>query len=165
MKQIITKHTIDFNEIRRLALICHGLGYSTSSFSRKNSNITLNENLSFILKNLLSSNLLNLAIAVRVNIYQLNIKKPDFKMKNSAWFYLDDAIPLKEQPITLKDLCDKIIHADTVEKLIYREGLISDDCHIALQLRGKQFKKKWTVNVVLEKFAEELLNILDELDN
>lgn len=165
MKPLISNHKVDFNEIRRLALTCHGLGLTTSSFSKGETKTALSENLENSLQLLLSSNLLNLAIAIRVNIYQSNISSTHFKLKEGATIYYDDASPLVEFPATLKQVCDKIIHADSVEKLIYPRGFVPAGCEIALELKGKERNKKWTLNLVLEKFAEQVFKILDDLES
>lgn len=164
MKPLISNHKVDFNEIRRLALICHGLDLTTSSFSKGESKIVLSESLENSLQLLLSSNLLNLAIAIRVNIYQSNISSTHFKLKEGATIYYDDASPLVEFPATLKQVCDKIIHADSVEKLFYPKNFVPADCKIALQFKGKEHNKTWTLNLALEVFAEQIFKILDDLE-
>jgi len=164
MKPLISNYKVDFNEIRRLALICHGLDLTTNSFSKGESEIVLSENLENSLQLLISSNLLNLAIAIRVNIYQSNISSSHFKINEGATIYYDDASPLIESPATLKQVCDKIIHADTVEKLIYPKELVPVDCKVTLQLKGKERNRKWTLNLVLEIFTEQLLKTLDNLE-
>ena len=66
----------------------------------------------------------------------------------------------------MKQVCDKIIHADTVAKPVLPEGLWKGDSKIAIQFKGVEFgKKEWTLNIVLERFTEDVLNLLDEIES
>src|SRR5690606_1949398 len=109
MNEIFGKYRQDFGEIRRLCLICHGLDLSTSTLSSESSTWTLSEATNTVLQNLVSSTLLHLAVAIRTNLYQNNITGSDILLENSAWLYYDKE--LVEKPATLKQVCDKIIHA------------------------------------------------------
>ncbi|MCQ8850038.1 hypothetical protein NQT74_15725 [Alteromonas stellipolaris] len=161
MQLILGKHRQDFDEIRRLCLICHGLDYTTSSFSDDEKGLRLSNSLSSAVESLISSNLLSLAIALRVNIYQKVIKFPNYELGKSSSLYYDNE--LVERAATLKQVIDKIIHADEVLKPIVPDSLRNNPLKIAIQFKGTEFgRKKWTMNVILEKFAEEILLLLDE---
>jgi len=163
MRDLISRHRQDFNEIRRLSLICHGIDFTTSSFSSDNCRLKITENLESALQNLISSSLLNLAVAIRVNLYQEAISNPNIELPESSWLYYDKE--LIDRPATLKQVCDKIIHADTVAKPVLPEGLWKGDSKIAIQFKGVEFgKKEWTLNIVLERFTEDVLNLLDEIE-
>ncbi|WP_434929893.1 hypothetical protein ACRWQM_10175 [Shewanella sp. HL-SH5] len=162
MRDIFGYHKQDFNEIRRLCLICHGLDLTTSSLSSTTSRLIMSKSVENTLHNLVSSNLLSLVIAIRVNLYQGVIDQPNLDLPDSAWLYYD--AKLVEQPATLKQVCDKIIHADSFSKTVPPSGLIDPDCRIAVQFKGVEFKKAWTLNVVLESFVEDILTLLDSID-
>lgn len=163
MQEILSKHRQDFSEIRRLCLICHGLDYSTSSFSSSQSRLHLSENLESSLQNLISSSLLSLAIALRINLYQGIIDQPNLELPDSSWLYFDEE--LIDRPATIKQVIDKIIHADTVAKPVLPSGLWKGDTKIAIQFKGTEFgKKDWTLNIILERFAEDVLRLLDEVE-
>ncbi|WGL17869.1 hypothetical protein PVT68_06120 [Microbulbifer bruguierae] len=116
------------------------------------------------LQNLISSNLLNLAIAIRINLYQETISNPNIELPESSWLYYDDE--LIDRPATLKQVCDKIIHANTVAKPVLPPELWEGNSKIAIQLKGVEFgKKAWTLNIVLERFAEDILNLLDSIES
>jgi len=164
IKEIFTKHRQDFNEVRRLCLICHGLDLTTSSFSTTESRLQPTDQVETVLQNLVSSNLLGLAIAIRVNLYQGTITQPNIELPESAWLYFDKE--LVSMPATLKQVCDKIIHADSVTKPIIPSSMVGADTKITIQFKGVEFKKKaWTLNIVLERFAEDILNLLDEIES
>ncbi len=163
MQEILSKHRQDFGEIRRLCLICHGLDYSTSSFSSSQSRLHLSKSLEASLQNLISSSLLNLAIALRINLYQGILDKKNLELPESSWLYFDEE--LIDRPATFKQVIDKIIHADTVAKPILPSGMWKGDTKIAIQFKGTEFgKRAWTLNIVLERFAEDVLGLLDEVE-
>lgn len=162
MQDILSSHRQDFGEIRRLCLICHGLDYSTSSLSSGQSRLLLSENLESSLQNLVSGSLLSLAIALRINLYQGKIE-PSRILPTSSWLYFDDE--LINRPATLKQVVDKIIHADTVIKPVFPPGILRGDTKVAIQFKGTESRKKaWTLNIVLERFAEDVLRLLDEIE-
>ena len=139
MRDIFGRHKQDFNEIRRLCLICHGLDLTTSSLSSPISRLVISENVEDTLHNLVSSNLLSLVIAIRVNIYQNVINQPNLELPDSSWLYYD--AKLIERPATLKQVCDKIIHADSFSNIVAPSGLIDPEYKIAAQFKGVEFKK------------------------
>ena len=61
-------------------------------------------------------------------------------------------------------VCDKIIHADSFLKTIPPSGLIDPEYKIAVQFKGIEYKKTWTLNVVLERFVEDVLSLLDSIE-
>ena len=163
MKEIISKHRQDFSELRRLCLVCHGLDFTTNSFSSQASRIRITESLQAALQNLVSSSLLNLAVALRINLYQTAINQADIELPDSSWLYYDEE--LVDRPATLKQVCDKIIHADSVVKPILPTGMWDGGSKIAVQFKGREYGKKyWTLNVVLELFAEDVLKLLDDIE-
>lgn len=162
MRDIFGHHKQDFNEIRRLCLICHGLDLTTSSLSSPTSRLVMSESVVDTLHNLVSSNLLSLVIAIRVNLYQNVIDQPNLELPDSSWLYYD--AKLLEKPATLKQVCDKIIHADSFSKIVPPSGLIDPEYKVAVQFKGVEFKKHWTLNVVLERFVEDILSLLDSIE-
>lgn len=163
IKDIISEHRQDFSELRRLCLVCHGLDLTTSSLSLDSSRLNVTESVETALQNLLSSNLLNLAIAIRVNLYQKKIAKSNIELPDSAWLFYGKDLTVK--PATLKQVCDKIIHADSVGKSIFPNGMWKGESKIAIQFKGVEFgKKNWTLDIVLERFAEDVLNLLNDIE-
>ena len=117
-----------------------------------------------LLHGLISSYLLNLAISIRINLYQKKIENVTYPLEvMAADYYEDDELICKE--VTLKDICDKIIHADTVYKPVMPNGLLENDVRITFQLRGVNRKKAWTLNICLEILTVNILALLDEIES
>jgi hypothetical protein len=93
MEEIIDKHKQDFDEIRRHCIICHGLDLTSSDlFSKPNDRKPSNKTKS-VLHGMLSSALLNLAISIRINLYQNKIKNQSSPLNTlAASYYEDDEI-------------------------------------------------------------------------
>lgn len=145
-------------------MICHGLDLSTSTLSSEYSTWTLSDSTNTVLQNLVSSTLLHLAIAIRTNLYQNKIKGSDIILENSASLYYDAM--LVEHPASLKQVCDKIIHANTFSKFKLPKDFKIGADKIGTQIRGtEQNQKAWTMNLVLDLLAEDILAILDEIEN
>lgn len=163
MDEVLDKHKQDFNEVRRLCLLSHGLDLTSSGIFRSSSNYDPSEQTKSVLHNLLSSTLLNLAVSIRVNLYQGAIENRLIPLDTlAASYYEDDELICKS--VRIKDVCDKIIHADTVTKPIVPVGFMYGDNRIAFQLKGKHGKKAWTLDLCLELFSEAVLILLDEIE-
>ena len=162
MSEILGKHRQDFNEVRRLCLICHGLDLSSDKLF---SNSTYNNKLSLtkeIYNNLLSGSLLNLAAAIRINIYQGKFaKQTNFPISHCGFYFDDEELAQKE--FTIKDVCDKIIHADSICKEAFPPAVLGNS-KVAMQLKGKHNGRAWTLDISIELFTEAVLNLLDDLE-
>ncbi len=113
---------------------------------------------------MLSGSLLNLAVSIRVNLYQDNFENELIPLSSLAASILtEDNLEYKE--ITIKDVCDKIIHADSVTKPIISNEHLDKDHHVCIQFKGKHHKRFWTMDICLDLFAEHVLSMLDKLEN
>lgn len=163
MDKVLDKYRQDFNEVRRLCLLCHGLDLTSSTLFTKSTYKNPAENTRSVLHGMLSSSLLNLAVAIRINIYQGHVKgKEEILDQFSASYYEDDELIVKS--ISVKDVCDKIIHADTVEKPVFPEGVLSDDVKLTFQFKGINRGKAWTLDLCLEVFTESVLKLVDRIE-
>ncbi|MEJ1412943.1 MAG: hypothetical protein RPU90_05100 [Candidatus Sedimenticola sp. (ex Thyasira tokunagai)] len=164
MEEILNQHRQEFDEIRRLCLQCHGLDLTSSNIFSGSTYETPSDRTKSVLHSMLSSSLLNLAVSIRVNLYQGTIKNKLIPLKTmAADIYDDEELIIKE--VTIKDVCDKIIHADSVSKPIIPEVLLEHDVKISFQLKGINRKKAWTLNLCLENFTESVLILLDEIES
>jgi len=106
---------------------------------------------------------LNLAVALRVNIYQGKMTGPKYaKLLHCGFLYDDNDLVSKE--FTIKDVCDKIIHADTVSKEALPPHILGDS-KMTMQFKGKHNRKSWTLDLSVELFTEAVLNFVDELEH
>lgn len=162
MEELFGIHKQDFDEVRRLCLICHGLDRTSDVlFSDSNYNCA-SDNTRLVFHNLTSGMLLSLAVAIRINIYQNNIiSLENDELRNCGSYYLDNELVTKQFPI--KDVCDKIIHANLISKVAIPLE-ITRGSKVAMQFRGKHRGKSWTLDLSIEHFAEAVLNLLDELE-
>ena len=106
--------------------------------------------------------MLNLAVAIRVNIYQGKMGEEGMVSLSNCAFYYDDE-KLVEEDITIKDVCDKIIHADTISKEAISPEILGDS-KMTMQLKGKYHGRPWTLDLSIEHFTEAVLNYLDQLE-
>jgi len=162
MREIFSKHKQSVSEIRRLALLCHGLDLSSTNLNDGSSQFEVGEGTKEILHEQISCNLLALAIALRVNFYQNQyLEVAQFDVKDYAGMYWEDEMVIVET--TVKDVCDKIIHADVFEKSVL-PNTIARGSYATIQMRGQLRKRKWTLDLCVAVFCEKILFLLDEVE-
>ncbi|MEX2491301.1 MAG: hypothetical protein WD425_06035 [Nitrospirales bacterium] len=110
----------------------------------------------------MTSQLLTLAIVLRTKFNQ------GFDHKNTIPYVLHSGFLYKYKKNTeetivfsMKDVCDKIIHADTVF-VTMEEGLVKP----TTTLRGKdnRDKSEWELPMSVSQFAEAVLNWVQDVD-
>lgn len=159
---IFSTHRQDFNEVRRLCLICHGLDLTSDKLFTNSTYSNQLENTAAVFHNLFSGSLLRLAISIRVNLYQGKFHGQDDIVLSHCGFYFEDKSEAALN-FTIKDVCDKIIHADTITKAAMpadRYGQVK----LAARLEGKKGKVSWALDLSIEMFTEAVLNYLDQLE-
>jgi hypothetical protein len=162
MYEILGAHRQDFAEVRRLCLICHGLDLSSDKlFNDSTYNNKLNATKE-VYQNLVSGSLLSLAVAIRINIYQGKLEKQREFPITHCCFCFDDEGRIHED-FKIKDVCDKIIHADSITKHALPSAVLGNT-KMLMQLKGKHNGKIWILDISLELFAEAVLNLLDNLE-
>lgn len=77
-------------------------------------------------------------------------------------YYEDEKLILR--CVSLKDVCDKIIHANTVTKPIFKNFSLEKDEKISFQLKGSSRDKLWALNLCLELYTEIILKLVDEIE-
>jgi hypothetical protein len=162
MTEIFGKHRQDYDDVRRLCLICHGLDLTSSMLFSNSTYKCASENTKRIFQNLVSGSLLNLAVAIRINIYQGKILGSEYsRLLHCGSYYEDRELICKE--FTIKDVCDKIIHAHTMSKEAIPPKILGDS-KMTMQFKGERNSKSWTMDLSVELFTEAVLNFLDELE-
>jgi len=164
MSEIFGQHRQDLNEVRRLCLICHGLDLTSDKLF---SDSTYNEKLSItrgIFQNLVSSSILSLAVSIRINLYQNNFKDiANVDLSHCAHYYSHSN--MKQKEISIKDVCDKIIHANDFFKNAFPKELNLGEHKVWSQFNGVHRKENWTLNISVEHFVEAVLNYLDVIED
>jgi hypothetical protein len=163
MIELCDKHRQDYSEIRKLCLVCHGLDLTGDKLFSDSTYGNGNELTKDIFNSTLSGFLLNLAIAIRVNIYQNNFgRHKDHFINHCGGIYDKDELQIAH--LTIKDVCDKIIHADYFLKEAYPPDQFGK-CKMCIQMKGSYQKRKWIMDLSIELFSEAVLNYLDSLEN
>jgi hypothetical protein len=163
MTEIFSEHKQSAGEIRRLALVCHGLDLTSTNLSDGTSEFQIGDSTREVLHEQISCNLLALAIALRVNFYQTKlISIATCDVRHHAGMYWNDELVLTKT--TIKDVCDKIIHADVFKKTVL-PNKITSGAYATIQMQGSQGKRKWTLNLCVALFCESVLSLLEEAEN
>lgn len=163
MEYVVEKHRQSFDEVRRLCFICNGLDRVSSYIFTESTYTDPSDQSKSVLQNLLSSSLLHLAVSIRINLYQDIIENRLIPLETmAADYYEDDKLIVR--CVSIKDVCDKIIHADTVTKPIFKNIPLEKDEKLTFQLKGSNRDKLWTLNLCLELFTEIILKIIDEIE-
>lgn len=163
MEYVLEKHRQSFDEIRRLCFICNGLDRASSYIFTESTYTNPSDQSKSVLKSLLSSSLLHLAVSIRINLYQDIIENRSIPLETMAADYYEDE-KLIARCVSIKDVCDKIIHADAVTKPIFKYFPLGKDEKISFQLKGSNRDKLWTLNLCLEFFTEIILKMVDEIE-
>jgi hypothetical protein len=150
------QYEIRTDDIRALAIQCHALDVAFDVLFNEPTICRSTEAISRTYNRLLSTGLLNLAIAIRVSLAD----EPEYSM---AGFIAPAALFLEGWPqaegFSIKDICDKIIHARRIYKPT-EEGVRGAACELSGQYRGQ----KWTLGLGVGIFCEYVLGWLDQLD-
>jgi hypothetical protein len=151
-------HKISFGAIRRLAVECHALDVSAV---RLLIDTTVDDpsGLRSTYEELFSEKLLSLAIALRTKFYQgIPSVGTEKYVSHSAFLLIADKELIKS--ITIKDVCDKIIHAESVER-----PLDDGTAQPMTKVRGKQQGVTWVLHISTGLFCEGVLNWLASIES
>lgn len=162
MPEIFGRHRQDLNEVRRLCLICHGLDLTSDKLFSDSTYNNSSESTKVVFQNLVSGTLLNLAAAIRINIYQGIFQGQERHHLAHCGFYYDDE-ELVAKDFTIKDVCDKIIHAESISKEAFPPEVLRG-AKVVMQLKGTHQGRRWTLDLSIELFTEAVLNYLDDIE-
>ncbi len=159
--ELLGTHKVTFDEIRSLAIQCHALDISAyhlfvDSTHKDNSGITKST-----YHDLFTRQLLGLAIALRTKFYQ-GIKHEDTASYVTASGRMNKPKDGVEEFVnfSMKDVCDKIIHADSVSR-----SMEKDDKKPITIIRGEHFDKlDWELTLSVSLFTEGVLNWTREFE-
>lgn len=88
-----------------------------------------------------------------------------FEKKHMPWwaslYYKDE---MKNQSIDLKTVCDKIIHANTVDKSVLPAHLTGDS-KPCMHFVGLHKRREWVMDIPVSWFVEYVFALLDEIDS
>lgn len=162
MTRMFSQHKQSISEIRRLALLCYGLDVGSTKLKDGSSMLELDPHSQEVLHEQISCHLLSLAVALRVNFYQKNLLDlASHDVRNYAGMYwLDEYAIVKT---TVKDVCDKIIHADVFSKSVSPHQF-SNGAYATIQMQGNHLKRSWILDLCVALFCEKILHIISNID-
>jgi hypothetical protein len=154
------KHQISYESIRRLAIECHALD-STAIDLLIDTTINKPATIKPAYEELFSEKLLALAIGLRTKFYQGVPHSETYRfIGHSAFLFSDESIDVDPQPFTIKDVCDKIIHANIISR-----PLDDGTRQPVTQVRGKYKCKEWVLHISTSLFCQGVLNWLETLES
>ena len=157
-EELLGSHRQDFSEIRRLCLICHGLDNSADTIFSGSIYTSPSDEFRCVFQNLMSGSLLNLAVALRVNGYQAAVDvSRDLSIQCASLYWEPDLIV---KQVSIKDVIDKIIHADFLSKET-SYGTSTEAPRVMMQLKGVHRKRKWILDINIQYFVEVILELID----
>lgn len=159
--RILGKHRQSFDLIRSLAITSHALDLSAETLLVSGTYNNKHSETEQAYDELLSTNLLHLAVAIRTNIYQ-GLPPGDTNAYISHCGFLDVVSNGKPETRTfsIKDVCNKIIHADEIHREL-RES--PEGARTVTVITGVYNQKRWKLFVSVELFCEAVLNWLDDI--
>jgi len=151
-------YNIGTDHIRALAIQCHALDIQFDRLFNADSICGYSDRIYETYNRLLSTCLLNLAISIRVSLKaEPKYSRTDAGISNCGIF--EDPGPHGDGSFSLKDVCDKLIHAEQIFKPIER-GVQGAGC----QLIGRHRGKRWELGLGVQILCEYVLKWLDEID-
>ncbi|MFT6634211.1 hypothetical protein [Alcanivorax sp.] len=158
MTKMFSQHKQSIGEIRRLALLCYGLDVGSTKLKDGSSMLELDPLSEEVLHEQISCHLLSLAVALRVNFYQKNLMDlAKHDVRHYAGMYWEDEYAIVET--TIKDVCDKIMHADIFSKSVAPHKF-SNGAYATIQMQGTHRKRNWILDLSVALFCEKLLHLI-----
>lgn len=155
-------HKVTFEMVRSLAIQCHALDISAYHLFVDGTHSDKGDKTKATYEELFTGQLLGLAIALRTKFYQgidhnntIHFVSPCgllYKYRNSA----EETIKF-----SMKDVCDKIIHADSVCRHL-ESGV--EKPTTTLRGRDNRDSSEWELSMSVSLFAEAVLNWAQDID-
>jgi len=148
-------YDIGFDRIRTLAIQCHALDVQFDRLFNSDTICGQSDRIQRAYNRLLHTTLLNLAISIRVSLAN-EAKYKDGHIGPAGLFLVGGPASGR---FSIKDICDKIIHAVRIIKPIERE-MKGAGC----ELQGTQHGEPWAFGLGVQIFSEYILLWMDELN-
>lgn len=153
------RYRIETEQIRSLAVTCHTLDTGFDKLFNTQMICDKSPALSESYEKLFATSLLSLAVSIRVSLN----RDPGYRSISSgvgACGLFDAGAPHEDGSFAIKDVCDKIIHANDICKPI-EPGIRGAGC----RLRGTYQKNPWEFGLSVSIFCEYILEWLDRIDS
>jgi hypothetical protein len=156
---VLGTHKVSWDAVRRLAIECHAL--DSAAFPLLSDSILDDkvDKTRAAYEELFTERLLAFAIALRTKFYQgvSSAETARYSRDCGLLYRLEREVEQGPVEFTFKDVCDKIIHADSIQKSVEsaRDAEITT-LHGTEQRRGK--KVAWRLGLSVTLFTECVLN-------
>lgn len=158
---LLGTHKVSLAQVRRIALRCYALDLAAHPLLLDGTHDDPSGATRAAYEELFTEELLTLAIALRTKFYQgLDSSSSVSFISPCGFLYRFGKDGEASDLFTVKDVCDKIIHATAVQK--YLEGGVPAP---TTTLEGAQSHVRWQLSFSVSLFIEGLLNWLDSLDH
>jgi hypothetical protein len=151
-------YKISTDHVRTLALRCHAYDLQFDRLFNSQSICGPSKRTYDAYNRELSASLLNLAISIRVSLGS----DPEYERRNSGIGnagLFEDRAPHRDGTFSIKDVCDKLIHARSISKPL-EQGAVGACCKLVGSYRGKA----WELDLGVQIFSEYVLKWLDDID-
>ena len=158
--QLLGTHRVSLAHVRRQALVCYALDVAAEPLLLNGTHTDSDGRTKAQFEELYSTELLSLAISLRTLFYQ-GVDPARSESFIQASGFLDRYTSQAEEsvPFTVKDVCDKIIHATSIVK-----HLEIGVQNATTTLDGKEVRgTRWQLSFSLALFIEGLLEWLNTL--
>jgi hypothetical protein len=140
-----------------MALRCYALDVAAEPLLLNGTHTDLNGKTKAEYEELYSTELLSLAIALRTLFYQgMDPKGSASFVAASGLLYRYNSLAEETVPFTVKDVCDKIIHATTISKHLERGIANSATMLEGAETRGTSWQLSFSVTLFVEGLLEWL---------
>lgn len=151
------KYEVGLDHIRALAIQCHALDLQFDHLFNEPTIGGTTEQTYRTYNRLFSTSLLNLAISIRVSLST----EPEYSLGGlvSPAVLLLDGESLQGHDFTIKDICDKLIHAEAIHKP--REPMARG---AGCELSGRHLGKTWKLGLGVRIFSEYVVAWVDQIE-
>ena len=160
--ELLGTHKITFEEIRSSAIKCHALDISAYHLFVDSTYSDKGDKAKSTYQDLFTRQLLGLAIALRTKFYQgLDHEGTVPYVTPCGLMYKRKQNIEENLCFSIKDVCDKIIHADRISRHM-EKGVEKP----TTTLRGKdnRDKSEWELSMSVSLFAEAVLNWVQDIE-
>jgi hypothetical protein len=163
--ELLGTHKVSFEPIRRLTIECYALASCGLQLLQQSDYKDEHGRTTAMYEELLSEKLLQLAISIRTKFYQgADHRRTSGFLEDTGHFIKGvTAEDEAECRYTLKDICDKVIHASSVYFILDSDLDVTFIELFGSQGAGQQ-KQGWMLTLLLPEVCEGILGWLDATD-
>lgn len=152
--KLLGTHKVSFETVRSLAIQCHALDLSAYHLLLDSTHADSDGKTKAAYEELFTNQLLALAIAIRTKFYQgIPHKTTSRYVQHCGFLYKHDKSTEESLLFSIKDVCDKIIHAEAISRQL-EQGVEKP----TTTLRGRHDKAEWELSLSMSLFTEGVLN-------